>query len=81
MQTVAPRRSIRIAEAPPLGDVVFAPAKNTGCPEPALAQRMALSLRNAPYDTDADALMRLRRADPEAPLSARLAALARLMRR
>jgi hypothetical protein len=81
MQTFAPRRSIRIVEAPPLGDVVFAPAKNTGCPEPALAQRMAVSLRNARYDTDAEALLRLRQAYPDAPLSARVAALAWLMRR
>jgi hypothetical protein len=81
MEAFAPRRSIRVVEPPPFGDVVFAPAKNTGCPEPALAQRMALSLRNARDDTDAEALLRLRRAFPDMPLSARLAALGWLMRR
>jgi hypothetical protein len=75
------RRPIRIVESPPLGDVVFAPAEETGCPKTALARKMAAMLRHARVDTDAEALMRLRREFPQTPLSTRIAALALLMRR
>ena len=81
MQASPPRRSVRIEEALPLGEVALVPSAGTGRPEPGSAQSIAATLRNGAPDNAAEVLLRLRREFPEAPLSVRVAALAFLMGR
>jgi hypothetical protein len=81
MQVPSPRRFVRTEEVPPFGEVAFVPASTTGRPEPATAQMIAAALRDAPPESTAEALMRLRQAFPDTPLSVRVAALGLLMRR
>jgi hypothetical protein len=73
--------TIRVHEPVPLGDVSLAPRELTGVSQAELARSMADYLVASPPDTDAQALGSLRRAFPRAPLSARVAALAALIRR
>jgi hypothetical protein len=68
-------------EPPPFGDVALAPSEATGRSEAELARAMAERLLAAAPGSDAEALKVLRRAFPQSPLTARLAALAALMRR
>jgi len=69
-----------IDEPVPFGDVALAPAAATGRSEAELARAMADRLLAAPQ-SDSEALTVLRNAFPHAPLTARLAGLAALMRR
>lgn len=68
-------------EAPPLGEVVLAPAALTGRSQAELARSMANYLQKAAPNTGAEALSLLRRMFPHSPLTVRVAALAALMRR
>lgn len=70
-----------VQDAPPLGEVVFAPAAVTGKSEAQSAHSMAQYLLARAPDTGAEALKLLRRAYPDAPLPVRVAALAALSRR
>ena len=70
-------KPVTINEIPPFGDVALTSPHS----EAVLTQLMTDALRAANSDTDAEALMLLRRNFPQASLSARLTALAALMRR
>jgi hypothetical protein len=78
--TTAPS-TIRIHEPVALGDVSLAPRELTGVSQAELARSMAAYLMASPPDADAQALGSLRRAFPRTPLTARVAALAALIRR
>jgi hypothetical protein len=65
----------------PLGDVTLAPMLMTGRSEADLARDMAEHLRAARPVSGAEALRALRSAFPDSPLTARVSALASLMRR
>ena len=69
------------AEAPPLGDMPLAPFAMTKRSEADLAQAMVEHLREAASESGSEALGALRRAFPDSPLNARVAAFASLMRR
>ncbi len=70
-----------VHDAPPLGEVVLAPAALTGRPRAELAHSMAQYLQGAAPNTGAEALSLLRRMFPDTPLADRVAALAAAMRR
>jgi len=72
--------TILINEPSPLGDVSLAPRELTGLSQAELARSMAACLAASAPDSDAEALGTLRRAFPRAPLAARVAALAALIR-
>jgi hypothetical protein len=76
---MARRVTLRIEPPDPFGDVTVEPALLGGRPEADLAHAMAFDDVEAPTATEIHA--RLRRAFPLAPLSARVAALAKLMDR
>jgi len=87
MRAAPPSFDIRALEVVPWGDVPLAPRELTGVSRADLARDMAAHLLDrtsgggfAP-DSAAPALTALRRAFPHVPLSARVAALAALMRR
>jgi hypothetical protein len=65
----------------PYRDVVLAPPEATGRSQAELARSMAEHLLASGPQSDAEALSVLRQAFPHAPLTARVAALAALMRR
>jgi hypothetical protein len=69
------------AEVAPLGDMPLAPFAMTKRTEADLAQAMAEHLQAQEPVSGSEALGMLRRAFPESPLSARVTALAALMRR
>ena len=73
--------TIRVSDPIPFGDVVLAPPEATGRSQAELARSMAEHLLDKDPESDAHALSVLRRAFPHAPLTARVAALAALMRR
>ena len=75
------RSTIRVSDPIPLGDVVLAPPEATGRSQAELARSMAEHLLARDPDSDAQALSVLRCTFPRAPLTARVAALAALMRR
>jgi len=67
--------------AEPFGDVTLAPRTMTGRSEAELARAMAEHLQAARPGSGAEALRALRSAFPESPLTARVTALASLLRR
>jgi hypothetical protein len=73
--------TIRVTDPLPLGDVVLAPPEVTGRSQAELARSMAEHLLAQGPESNAEALSALRQAFPHAPLTARVAALAALMRR
>jgi hypothetical protein len=73
--------TIRVIEPTPFGDVVLAPPEATGMPQAELARSMAEQLLASAPESHSEALSVLRRAFPHVPLTARVAALAALMRR
>jgi hypothetical protein len=75
------RSTIRVTDPVPFGDVVLAPPEATGRSQAELARSMAEHLLSQDPESDAEALSALRQAFPHAPLTARVAALAALMRR
>ena len=79
MNLIATRRTIRIDEPDPFGDVTLAPASMTGRSETQLARAMALV--DAHPATASQALKHLRDLFPDSPLTVRVAALNALMRR
>jgi hypothetical protein len=81
MRAAAAQSTLRVTDPLPLGDVVLAPREVTGVSQAELARSMAEHLLANSATTDAEALSALRRAFPHAPLTARVAALAALMRR
>jgi hypothetical protein len=81
MRAATAPSTILVHEPPPLGDVSLAPRELTGLSQAELARSMAACLATSTPDTDAEALGTLRRAFPRAPLAARVAALAALIRR
>ena len=81
MTMLAARKTIRIAEPDPFGEVTLAPAFMTGKSETQLARAMAHALAQKQPSSAAQALSQLRALFPESPLTARVAALNALMRR
>ncbi|MFL4971053.1 MAG: transferase [Xanthobacteraceae bacterium] len=81
MRAASAPTTIRVYEPVALGDVSLAPRELTGVSQAELAQSMAAYLTASAPDSDAQALGSLRRAFPRAPLTARVAALAALIRR
>jgi hypothetical protein len=81
MRAASAPTTIRVYEPIPLGDVSLAPRELTGVSQAELARSMAAYLMASAPDSDAQALSSLRRAFPRAPLTARVAALAALIRR
>jgi len=81
MRAAAAQSTIRIQEPVPLGDMSLAPPELTGVSQAELARSMAEYLLASAPRTDAQGLGFLRRAFPHAPLTARVAALAALMKR
>jgi hypothetical protein len=73
--------TIRVLDPVPFGDMVLAPPEATGRSQAELARSMAEHLLAKGPESNAEALSVLRRAFPHAPLTARVAALAALMRR
>jgi hypothetical protein len=76
-----PPHALRIEEAAPLGEVALVPAAGTGLPGPGPGALADAVLRDAAGESTAETLRRLRQAFPDAPLTARVAGLAFLMRR
>jgi hypothetical protein len=81
MRAAAPRLTLEVEEPVALGDVPLAPPELTGMSQAELARSMAESLLRSPRGSDARPLSALRHTFPHAPLTARLAALAGLVRR
>lgn len=81
MTALAARKTVRIAEPDPFGDVTLAPAWLTGRSETQLARDMADALVKTSPSTASQALSRLRALFPDSPLTTRVAALNALMRR
>lgn len=81
MTTHAARKTIRVAEPDPFGEVTLAPAFMTGQSETQLARAMAHALVERQPGSAAQALKQLRSLFPESPLTVRVAALNALMRR
>jgi hypothetical protein len=81
MGAAAHRSTIRVTDPVPFGDVALAPPELTGVSQGELARSMAEHLLASAPNTHAEALSALRRAFPRSPLTARVAALAALMRR
>ena len=81
MTMLAARKTIRIAEPDPFGDVTLAPAFMTGQSETQLARSMAQALLQKQPSSASQALSQLRALFPQSPLTARVAALNALMRR
>jgi len=81
MTTLAARKTIRIAEPDPFGDVTLAPAFMTGQSETQLARAMARALMQKQPSSASQALSQLRALFPQSPLTVRVAALNALMRR
>jgi hypothetical protein len=77
----APLSAIRVNDPVPFGDVALAPRELTGVSEAQLARSMAEHLLASAPGTEAQALSVLRQSFPHAPLTARVAALAALLRR
>ena len=77
----ARRVTLRIQSPMPYGEVALAPAFLSGRPEADLAHAMAAALADVEAPTAAEVYNRLRQAFPTSPLSARVAALSRLMDR
>ncbi|MGV3635915.1 MAG: hypothetical protein ACO1NY_16320 [Pseudorhodoplanes sp.] len=81
MTMLASRKTVRIAEPEPFGDVTLAPALMTGQSETQLARAMAHALGEQRPSTASQALSHLRALFPGSPLTVRVAALNALMRR
>lgn len=81
MTTLASRKTVRVIEPEPFGDVTLAPAFMTGQSETQLARAMAHALVEKRPSTASQALSQLRALFPESPLTVRVAALNALMRR
>jgi hypothetical protein len=81
MNALASRKTIRVAEPDPFGDVTLAPSFMTGRSETQLARAMAHAIVEAQPASASQALQRLRSLFPDAPLTVRVAALNALMRR
>jgi hypothetical protein len=81
MTTLASRKTVRITEPEPFGDVTLAPSFMTGQSETQLARAMAHALVEQKPSTASQALRQLRALFPESPLTVRVAALNALMRR
>lgn len=78
---MARRVTLRIEPPDPFGDVTVVPALLGGRPEADLAHAMAATPAGAEMPTAVEIHARLHQAFPLAPLSARVAALAKLMDR
>ena len=81
MSAFAFRRTMRISDPDPFGDVTLAPASMTGRSEMQMARAMAKTLIEAHPTTASQALKHLRAFFPNSPLTVRVAALDALMRR
>ena len=81
MNALVTRKTVRITEPDPFGDVTLAPAAMTGQTETQLARAMASALVEAHPSTPSQALKHLRALFPDSPLTTRVAALNALMRR
>jgi hypothetical protein len=81
MAMLAARKTIRIAEPDPFGEVTLAPAFMTGQSETQLAHAMAHALLQEQPSSASQALRQLRALFPQSPLTVRVAALNALMRR
>jgi|GEM_PF-1503235 len=81
MTMLARRKTVRVTDPEPFGNVTLAPALMTGQSETQLARAMAQALVEQQPSTASQALSRLRALFPESPLTVRVAALNALMRR
>ncbi len=81
MTTLATRKTVRVHEPDPFGDVTLAPASMTGRSETQLARAMAKALVDTHPSTASQALRHLRDLFPDSPLTVRVAALNALMRK
>ena len=81
MNLLAARKTVRIDEPDPFGEVTLAPAAMTGRSETQLARAMAQALLDTHPATASQALKHLRNLFPDSPLTVRVAALNALMRR
>ena len=81
MRTAALRKTMRITDPDPFGDVTLAPSSMTGRSEAELARAMADALLEAQPASGAEALRHLRLVFPQSPLTVRIAALGAMMRR
>ena len=81
MPAAAAPFAILVDDPAPLGDMVLAPRELTGLAPAELARAMTEHLVSTAPATDAEAPSPLRREFPEAPLTARVAGLAGLVRR
>jgi hypothetical protein len=77
----APRKTLRISEPDPFGDVTLVPQQLSGHTQADLARAMADALIEAKTESHSDALRILRLMFPHAPLTVRVAALGAMMRR
>ncbi|MFN3350663.1 hypothetical protein [Pseudorhodoplanes sp.] len=81
MTMLARRKTVRVTDPEPFGDVTLAPASMTGQSETQLARAMAHALVETQPSTASQALSQLRALFPQSPLTVRVAALNALMRR
>jgi len=77
----ARRVTLRVQPPVPLGDVTMLPSGLTGRPEADMARAMAAALAEIEAPTVAEICGRLRQSFPNAPLSARVAALGVILER
>ena len=75
----ARRVTLRIQSPMPFGEVTMVPAPISGRSEAEMARAMAAALSDVDAPSAAEVYGRLRQAFPQAPLSARVGALAALM--
>jgi len=73
--------TLRVQSPVPFGDVTMVPAPISGRPEADMARAMAAALADVEAPTAAEIFTKLRQSFPQAPLSARAAALGVIMER
>ncbi|MBV1697476.1 MAG: hypothetical protein KGK33_09450 [Hyphomicrobiales bacterium] len=77
----ARRVTLRVQPPIPFGDVTMVPATLSGRPEAELGRAIAAAFADVEAPSAAEILGRLRQSFPQAPLSARMAALSVIMER
>ncbi|HUZ34487.1 MAG TPA: hypothetical protein VMV19_20650 [Xanthobacteraceae bacterium] len=77
----ARRVTLRVQPPIPFGDVTMVPATLSGRPEAELGRAIAAAFADVEAPSAAEIFGRLRQSFPQAPLSARMAALSVIMER
>jgi hypothetical protein len=78
---MARRITLRVQPPVPFGDVTMVPEPLSGRSEADMARAMTVAFADSEAPTAADVFNRLRQSFPQAPLSARVAALGVIMER